>query len=65
MQAAAEMKSRGVDVYTVNEEGELVKFLDACASGVFTDFPQRLNQIIDHRTEQSGTVSSGSTFEGR
>ncbi|MFO7730283.1 MAG: glycerophosphodiester phosphodiesterase family protein [Spirochaetia bacterium] len=45
------IREAGIDVYvyTVNEEAELIKFLDASASGVFTDFPQRLTQIIDRR----------------
>jgi len=63
----AAMRDAGIDVYvyTVNEEAELIKFLNASASGVFTDFPQRLSQIIDQRKVTSGTISSGSAFEGR
>jgi len=63
----AAIRDAGIDVfvYTVNEEAQLVKFLNASATGVFTDFPQRLSQIIDQRTDTSGTISSGSTFEGR
>jgi glycerophosphoryl diester phosphodiesterase len=43
------MEDAGIDVYvyTVNEETELLKFLNASASGVFTDFPQRLKRLLD------------------
>ncbi len=36
-----------VYVYTVNEEDELARLVEAGATGIFTDFPQRLARVLD------------------
>jgi glycerophosphoryl diester phosphodiesterase len=43
-----ELRQAGYDVYvwTVNEEDEMRKFIEMGVSGIITDFPQKLNEII-------------------
>jgi glycerophosphoryl diester phosphodiesterase len=37
-----------VNLYTVNEERDMRRFVRAGAAGLFTDFPQRLKALLDH-----------------
>lgn len=43
-----ELRQAGYDVYvwTVNEEDEMRKFIEMGVSGIITDFPQKLNEIL-------------------
>lgn len=45
------LKSQGwaVNVWTVNRESDMKKWIRAGVSGVFTDFPQRLSPLLDSR----------------
>jgi glycerophosphoryl diester phosphodiesterase len=45
MQDAIE-KGLAVNLYTVNEESEMRRFIAAGVSGLFTDFPQRLRALL-------------------
>jgi len=36
----------GINVYTVNGEQEMRRFIAAGVTGIFTDFPQRLAAIL-------------------
>ncbi len=44
----AELKKRGktINIFTVNEPHEMVRFMEAGVDGLITDFPQRLVSII-------------------
>lgn len=37
-----------VNLYTVNDEGDMRRFARAGAAGLFTDFPQRLQALLHH-----------------
>jgi glycerophosphoryl diester phosphodiesterase len=37
-----------VNLYTVNEESDMRRFIQAGAAGLFTDFPQRLKALLSH-----------------
>ena len=47
----SQVREAGYDVYvwTVNEENDMRAMLAANVSGLFTDFPQRLHQILNER----------------
>lgn len=42
-------KGLGVNVWTVNEEHDMVRFITAGATGLFTDFPHRLSALLRRR----------------
>ena len=48
-EAVAKLREQGfeVNVYTVNDEARMKTLVEAGATGIFTDFPQRLKPIID------------------
>lgn len=41
-------KGIAVNLYTVNDEGDMRRFARAGAAGLFTDFPQRLQALLHH-----------------
>jgi glycerophosphoryl diester phosphodiesterase len=41
-------KGISVNLYTVNEESDMRRLIQAGAAGLFTDFPQRLKALLDH-----------------
>ena len=47
---AVTKKGVSVNLFTVNEEDEMQRFIKAGAAGIITDFPQRLNALL-HRKE--------------
>jgi glycerophosphoryl diester phosphodiesterase len=42
-------KGVGVHVYTVNDPREMKRFIDGGATGVFTDYPERLVRVLSQR----------------
>lgn len=44
-------KGLGVNVWTVNEERDMERFIAAGATGLFTDFPHRLSALLHQRDE--------------
>ena len=46
----AELKKRGkrINLFTVNEPHEMIRFIEAGVDGLITDFPQRLVSIIEN-----------------
>ncbi|MDX1523241.1 MAG: glycerophosphodiester phosphodiesterase, partial [Anaerolineae bacterium] len=48
-EAIARLREQGfaVNIYTVNDQATMNTLVEAGASGIFTDFPQRLKPILD------------------
>ncbi|HDL84849.1 MAG TPA: glycerophosphodiester phosphodiesterase, partial [Candidatus Acetothermia bacterium] len=46
-------KGLEINVYTVNGEQEMRRFIAAGVTGLFTDFPQRLAAILHEDEEQT------------
>ena len=44
---AAREAGLGVHVYTINDEATMRRLIDWGATGLFTDYPDRLNAVLD------------------
>jgi glycerophosphoryl diester phosphodiesterase len=44
--ARAKRKKKGVNLFTVNETDEMVRFINAGVDGLITDYPQRLHYLL-------------------
>jgi glycerophosphoryl diester phosphodiesterase len=43
------MKDFLVHIYTINEEEEMNRLLDWGATGLFTDYPDRMQNVLEER----------------